>query len=43
MLDGEIVCRDKDGKSNFPNLLFRRDWPYFYPFDLLAPNGQGLT
>jgi bifunctional non-homologous end joining protein LigD len=43
LLDGEIVCLDDDGKSNFHKLLFRRDWPYFYVFDLLALNGDDLT
>src|SRR5215208_705059 len=28
LLDGEIVCLDADGRSNFYNLLFRRDWPF---------------
>ena len=30
VLDGEIVCLDADGRSNFYKLLFRRDWPFFY-------------
>jgi bifunctional non-homologous end joining protein LigD len=30
IIDGEIVCLDRRGRSNFKNLLFRRDWPYFY-------------
>jgi len=36
ILDGEIVCLDADGRSNFYNLLFRRGSPYFYAFDLRA-------
>jgi len=42
VLDGELVCLDVDGRSNFYKLLFRRDWPYFYAFDLLAVDGQDL-
>jgi hypothetical protein len=28
--------------SNFKSPLFRREWPYFYAFDLLAENGEDL-
>ena len=35
VLDGEICCVDSDGRSNVRDLLFRREWPYFYSFDLL--------
>ncbi len=35
VLDGEIVCLDQEGKSQFKNLLFRRGEPFFYAFDLL--------
>src|SRR3954470_960695 len=42
ILDGEIVCLDADGRSNFKNLLFRRERPFFYAFDLLACDGQDL-
>ncbi len=35
VLDGEIVCLDQHGKSQFNNLLFRRGEPFFYAFDLL--------
>jgi bifunctional non-homologous end joining protein LigD len=42
VLDGEIVCLDADGRSNFKNLLFRREWPFFYAFDLLACDGDDL-
>jgi bifunctional non-homologous end joining protein LigD len=42
VLDGEIVCLDRDGRSNFNNLLLRRDWPYFYAFDLLMVGGEDL-
>jgi bifunctional non-homologous end joining protein LigD len=34
-LDGEIVCLDPHGKSQFRNLLFRRAEPVFYAFDIL--------
>jgi bifunctional non-homologous end joining protein LigD len=39
ILDGEIVCLDDDGRPNFHKLLFRRDWPFFYAFDVLALDG----
>ena len=42
VLDGEIVCLDKKGNSQFKNLMFRRDEPRFYAFDLLSCNGEEL-
>jgi bifunctional non-homologous end joining protein LigD len=42
ILDGEICCLDPDGRSNFNNLLFRREWPYLYAFDLLRVDGRDL-
>src|SRR4051812_16542112 len=42
VLDGEIVCLDRDGRSNFYNLMFRREWPYFYAFDVLSIDGEDL-
>jgi len=42
ILDGEICCLDPDGRSNFNHMLFRREWPYFYAFDLLSVNGRDL-
>ena len=42
VLDGEIVCLRADGASDFYSLMFRRDWPYFYAFDLLSCDGQDL-
>lgn len=33
VLDGEIVCLDKKGNSQFRDLLFRRGEPRFYAFD----------
>src|ERR1051326_6489305 len=35
VLDGEIVCLDKQGRSQFNELLFRRGDPFFYAFDIL--------
>ena len=35
VLDGEIVCLDSYGKSQFRDLLFRRAEPFFYAFDIL--------
>jgi bifunctional non-homologous end joining protein LigD len=37
-----MVCLDRRGRSNFKNLLFRRDWPYSYAFDLLAVDGEDV-
>jgi bifunctional non-homologous end joining protein LigD len=42
ILDGEICCLEPDGRSHFNNLLFRREWPHFYAFDVLAVNGEDL-
>jgi ATP-dependent DNA ligase len=33
---------DAQGRSNFKSLLFRREWAYFYAFDLLAVDGEDL-
>jgi bifunctional non-homologous end joining protein LigD len=38
VLDGEIVCLDTDGRSNFSNLFYRRCEPVFVAFDLLSAN-----
>jgi ATP-dependent DNA ligase len=35
ILDGEIVCLDRLGKTQFKDLLFRRGEPRCYAFDLL--------
>jgi bifunctional non-homologous end joining protein LigD len=43
VLDGEICCLDPDGRSNLNALLFPRDWPYFYAFDLLELDGRDVT
>jgi bifunctional non-homologous end joining protein LigD len=42
VIDGEIACLEADGRSNFRNLLFRREWPHFVAFDLLAVGGEDL-
>jgi bifunctional non-homologous end joining protein LigD len=42
VIDGEICCLDRDGRSNFNNLLFRREWPHFYAFDVLSIDGKDL-
>ena len=42
LLDGEIVCLDEKGQTNFENLLFRRGEPRFYAFDLLSREGEDL-
>jgi ATP-dependent DNA ligase len=35
VLDGEIVCLNPNGKTQFGDLLFRRAEPLFYAFDIL--------
>lgn len=42
VLDGEITCVQPDGRSDFRALLFRRAWPVFYAFDVLAIGGEDL-
>src|SRR4051794_30199011 len=42
VLDGEIVCLDREGKSQFNELLFRRGEPRFFAFDLLWCDGKDL-
>jgi bifunctional non-homologous end joining protein LigD len=42
VLDGEIVCLDKQGRTLFNQLLYRRGDPRFYAFDLLFLNGRDL-
>jgi bifunctional non-homologous end joining protein LigD len=43
VLDGEICCLEPDGSTNFRKLLFRREWPHFYAFDVLSIDGEDLT
>jgi bifunctional non-homologous end joining protein LigD len=40
ILDGEIVCLDDQGHSQFSELLFRLGTPCFCAFDLLHLNGK---
>ena len=42
VIDGEIVCVDRQGKSQFRDLLFHRCEPCFFAFDLLYVNGLDL-
>jgi bifunctional non-homologous end joining protein LigD len=42
VLDGEIVCLDDHGCSQFNELLFRRGTARFCAFDLLHLNGKDL-
>ena len=42
IVDGEIVCLDPDGRSNFYALLFRRRAPFFCAFDLLMLDGRDV-
>ena len=42
ILDGEIVCLDAQGRSQFYDLMFHRREPYFYAFDLLWKDGVDL-
>ena len=42
VLDGEIVYLDKQGRTQFNRLLYRRGDPRFYAFDLLFLNGRDL-
>lgn len=42
VLDGEVCCLKRDGRSDFRKLLFWREWLYFHAFDLLAVDGQDL-
>jgi bifunctional non-homologous end joining protein LigD len=42
VLDVEICCPEPDGRSHVYKLLFRRECPYFYAFDVLSVNGEDL-
>jgi bifunctional non-homologous end joining protein LigD len=42
VLDGEIVCLDREGRTQFNPLFYRRGDPCFYAFDLLFLNGRDL-
>jgi bifunctional non-homologous end joining protein LigD len=42
ILDGEIVCFDREGRPRFYDLMFRRGEPAFVAFDVLALEGKDL-
>ncbi len=42
ILDGEIVCLDDQGRSQFYDLMFNRGEAHFYAFDLLWLDGEDL-
>jgi bifunctional non-homologous end joining protein LigD len=42
ILDGEVVCLDSNGHSQFNQLLFRRSLPAYYAFDLVWLDGRDL-
>ena len=42
ILDGEIVCLDRDGRPQFDQLFYRRGEPYFYAFDVPYLDGRDL-
>lgn len=42
ILDGEVVALRSDGVADFYDLLFRREWPHYFAFDLLQLDGEDL-
>ena len=42
VLDGEICCLQSTARSDFYRLLFRRDHPYFYAFDVPSVDGEDV-
>jgi len=42
ILDGEVICVDAKGVSQFNQLLSRKGEPVLYAFDLLWLDGEGL-
>ena len=42
IVDGELICIDRTGRSVFNTLLHRRSQPVFYAFDLLWLDGIDL-
>ncbi len=42
ILDGEIVCLDENGASQFEDLMFRQGEPRFQAFDCLWCDGEDL-
>jgi|SRR5580692_2226236 bifunctional non-homologous end joining protein LigD len=43
ILDEEIICMDKVGRSQFNELLSRKGAPVFYAFDLLWLDGEDFA
>jgi bifunctional non-homologous end joining protein LigD len=43
ILDGEVVCLDANGVSQFNHLISRKHEPVFYTFDLLWLNGRDFV
>jgi bifunctional non-homologous end joining protein LigD len=41
-LDGEVICINADGVSQFNELMSRKGKPVFYAFDLLWQDGEDL-
>jgi len=42
VLDGEIICLDFEGRSQFKELLYRRGRAVFFAFDLVRLNDSDL-
>jgi bifunctional non-homologous end joining protein LigD len=42
ILDGEIICLDREGVSRFNELMSRKGKPVFYAFDLVWLDGDDL-
>ena len=42
ILDGELVCLDAAGRTQFYDLMFRRGSPVYRVFDVLWIDGQDL-
>ena len=42
ILDGELVCLDDEGKSQFYDLMFNRAPAHFYAFDILWLDGEDV-
>jgi bifunctional non-homologous end joining protein LigD len=43
VIDGEIVCVDRHGRPRFKDLLFHRETPCFFAFDLLMLGGNSWS
>ena len=42
VIDGEICSLDRRGRPQFKNLMFRRNPPCFFAFDMLTCDGKDL-